>query len=86
MKNDSTLYLIDGSSYIYRAFFAIRRLSNSKGLPTNAVFGFLKMVNKIINDMNPDYISIVFDAKGKNFRHELYSDYKATRKPMDDDL
>jgi DNA polymerase-1 len=86
MKNEGTLYLIDGSSYIYRAFFAIRRLSNSKGLPTNAIFGFVKMVNKVINDLNPEYLSIVFDAKGKNFRHDLYKDYKATRKKMDDEL
>jgi len=86
MKKNSALYLIDGSSYIYRAYFAVRRLSNSKGLPTNAVFGFIKMINKVINDYNPDYLSIVFDAKGKNFRHEMFPDYKATRKKMEDDL
>jgi DNA polymerase-1 len=86
MKNGDTIFLIDGSSYIYRAYFAIRRLSNSKGLPTNATLGFLKMINKVINDYKPGYLSIVYDSKGKNFRHDLYPDYKATRKAMEDDL
>ncbi|MBI5183973.1 MAG: DNA polymerase I [Nitrospinae bacterium] len=81
------LYLIDGSSYIYRAFFAIREyLSNSKGLPTNAIYGFAIMLLKILKEEGPDYLSIVFDAKGKTFREEEYAEYKAHRPSMPEDL
>ena len=81
------LYLIDGSSYIYRAFFAIRQyLSNSKGLPTNAIYGFAIMLLKILREEGPDYLAIVFDAKGKTFREEEYAAYKAHRPSMPDDL
>ncbi len=86
MKNNKTIYLIDGSSYIYRAYFAIRRLSTSEGFPTNAIFGVVKMLNKVVKDYSPQYLSVIYDSKGKNFRHELFPEYKATRKKMEDDL
>ena len=80
------LFLIDGSSYIYRAFFAIPPLTNSKGLPTNAVYGYTSMLIKIIKDHRPDYLAVAFDAKGPTFRHEAYKDYKANRPTMPDEL
>jgi DNA polymerase I len=80
------LYLIDGSSYIYRAYFAIRHLSNSKGFATNAVYGFTNMLLKVVREEKPDHLAVVFDAKGPTFRKEIYSDYKATRVAMPDDL
>ncbi|MFO7554259.1 MAG: DNA polymerase I [Desulfobacterales bacterium] len=86
MKNDKTLYLIDGSAYIYRAYHAIRHLANSKGLPTNAAFGFTRMLIKLIEDRSPEYVVMFFDAKGPTFRHEIYRDYKANRPPMPEDL
>ncbi len=86
MKNDRTLYLIDGSAYIYRAYHAIRSLANSKGLPTNAAFGFTRMLIKLIEDRSPEYVVMFFDAKGPTFRHEIYQDYKANRPPMPEDL
>jgi len=82
----NTIYLIDGSAYIYRAYHAISHLSNSSGLPTNAVFGFTRMLIKLIEDKNPQYLIMVFDSKGPTFRHEKYSQYKANRPPMPDDL
>ena len=75
-----TLYLIDGSNYMFRAFYAIRELSNSKGFPTNAIYGFTTMLMKLLRERKPDYIVIAFDVKGPTFRHEAYNDYKATRK------
>jgi DNA polymerase-1 len=86
MKNDKILYLIDGTAYIYRAYHAIRGLTNSKGLPTNAAFGFTRMLLKLIEDRSPEYIAMLFDAKGPTFRHEIYHDYKANRPPMPEDL
>ncbi len=80
------VYLVDGSSYIHRAFHAIRNLANSKGFPTNAILGFTKMVLKLINDKTPEYLVLVFDAKGPTFRHEIYEDYKANRPPMPEDM
>ncbi len=86
MNNEKTVYLVDGSAYIYRAYHAIRGLSNSKGLPTNAAFGFTRMLIKLIEDRSPEYVAMFFDAKGPTFRHELYRDYKANRPPMPEDL
>ncbi len=86
LKKEKTIYLIDGSAYIYRAYHAIRNLSNSKGLPTNAVFGFSRMLIKLIKDKKPEYVVMFFDAKGPTFRHEIYDLYKANRPPMPDDL
>jgi DNA polymerase-1 len=80
------LFLVDGSNYIYRAFYAIRELSNSKGFPTNAIYGFTTMLMKLCRDYGPDYIAVVFDSKGPTFRHEVYEEYKATRKAMPDNL
>ncbi len=81
-----TLYLIDGTAYIYRAYHAIRNLSNSKGMPTNAIFGFTRMLLKLMADKSPRYVGVFFDAKGPTFRHERYPQYKANRPPMADDL
>ncbi|MBW2179084.1 MAG: DNA polymerase I [Deltaproteobacteria bacterium] len=86
MEEDKKIYLIDGSAYIYRAYHAIRELSNSKGLPTNAVFGFTKMLLKLIEEKSPKYLGMFFDAKGPTFRHEMFEAYKANRPPMPDDL
>jgi DNA polymerase I len=80
------LYLIDGSAYIYRAFHAVRGLVNSKGMPTNAVFGFTRMLIKLIQERRPQYMAMFFDAKGPTFRHAMYSQYKANRPPMPDEL
>ena len=80
------LYLIDGSSYIYRAFHAIRDLRTSKGFPTNAIYGFVGMVLKIIREVKPDYFAIVFDSRGPTFRDELFREYKANRPEMPDEL
>ncbi|MGE5839380.1 MAG: 5'-3' exonuclease, partial [Deltaproteobacteria bacterium] len=85
-REEKTLYLVDGSSYIHRAFHAVRNLSNSKGLPTNAIFGFSRMLLKLLADKKPSHIAVVFDAKGPTFRHELYDQYKATRPPAPEDL
>ena len=85
-QDKETVYLVDGSSYIHRAYHAIKDLSSSKGLPTNAIFGFTRMVLKLLDEKKPKYLAIVFDAKGPTFRHELYEQYKATRPPMPEDL
>jgi DNA polymerase-1 len=81
-----TFFIIDGSSYIYRAFYAIRRLTNSKGMATQAVYGFVTMLLKVMRERKPDYICVVFDAPGPNFRHELSEDYKATRQATPEEL
>ena len=80
------LYLIDGSSYIYRAYFAIRHLSNSKGFATNAVYGFVNMLLKVVREQAPDHLAVVFDARGPTFRKEIYPEYKANRVQMPEDL
>ena len=80
------VYLIDGSAYIYRAYHAVRGLSNSSGLPTNATFGFTRMLIKLMADRSPSHVAMFFDAKGPTFRHERYTEYKANRPPMPDDL
>lgn len=80
------LFLIDGSSYIYRAFFAIPHLSNSKGFPTNAIYGFTNMLLKVLREQAPEYMAIAFDAPGPTFRHEVYGAYKANRPAMPEDL
>jgi DNA polymerase-1 len=86
VEERETIYLVDGSSYIYRAYHAIRDLSNSKGFPTNAILGFTRMMLRLFEDKRPAYLAVVFDTKGPTFRHELYKDYKATRPPMPEDL
>ncbi len=84
--NKKRLFLIDGHSLLYRAYYAIRNLSNSQGFPTNAIFGFLSMMRKLQEKENPTHLGIVFDAKGPTIRHEAFKDYKANRKPMPEDL
>ena len=81
-----TLCLIDGSSYFYRAFFAIRPLTTSKGIHVNAIYGFTTMLLKVLKEIEPDYAAIIFDSAKKTFRNELYSDYKANRTEMPQDL
>ena len=78
--------LVDGSSYLYRAFHALPPLTNSKGEPTGALLGVVNMLHKLIKDEQPDLIAVVFDAPGKTFRDELFEEYKAHRPPMPDDL
>jgi len=85
-KGKRRCFLIDGNSFCYRAYYAVRHLSNSKGQATNAIFGFITMIKKIIKDENPDMLAIAFDLKGPTFRHKRFKDYKVTRKPMPDDL
>lgn len=80
------LFVIDGNSFCYRAFYAIRELANSYGEPTNAVYGFVSMLRKIVKDEKPDYLAIAFDLKGPTFRHKKYEEYKIHRKPMPDAL
>ena len=80
------LLLIDGSSYIYRAFFAIRHLSNSKGFPTNAIYGFTNMLLKVLREEEPEYMAIAFDAPGPTFRNEVFGAYKAHRPSMPENL
>ncbi|MEZ4264835.1 MAG: DNA polymerase I [Myxococcota bacterium] len=80
------LYLVDGSTYIFRAFFAIRSLSSPDGLPTNAVYGFTAMLLKLIRQEKPDALAVVFDKSGRSFRNDLYAPYKAHRPPAPPDL
>ncbi|MCX8109875.1 MAG: DNA polymerase I [Syntrophorhabdaceae bacterium] len=80
------MFLVDGHSYLYRAFYATPHLSNSKGLPTNAIYAFLGMLKKLIKTHTPDILAIVFDSKTPSFREEIFRDYKAQRQPMPDNL
>jgi len=84
--SDQTLYLVDGSSYLYRAFHALPPLSNSRGEPTGAVYGVLNMLLKFLKDEQPTRIAVVFDASGPTFRDALFEQYKAHRPPMPDEL
>ncbi len=86
MADASRLYLVDGSSYLYRAFHALPPFTNSSGEPTGAVFGVVNMIQKFVKDVAPTHIAIVFDAPGRTFRDELFAEYKAHRPPMPDDL
>src|SRR6476620_5169365 len=86
MNQRPDLVLVDGSSYLYRAFNALPPFSNSRGEPTGAVFGVLNMLSKFLKDYDPERIAVVFDAPGKTFRDELFAEYKAHRPPMPDDL
>ncbi len=80
------LFLIDGNSLLYRSYYAIQRLANSAGFPTNAIYGFINTLNKIIEDEKPEYLGIVFDTGAPTLRHQAYRDYKAGRRPMPQDL
>ena len=86
MKTNYQLVLIDGSSYLFRAFHALPSLTSSKGQPTGAIKGVTSMIKKLMHQYPESHIAVVFDAKGKTFRNELYPEYKANRPPMPDDL
>ena len=85
-KKTGQFVLVDGSSYLYRAFHAMPGLTNSRGEPTGAIYGITNMLRKLLADFEPQYIAVVFDAKGKTFRSDLYKEYKANRPPMPDEL
>ncbi|MGB5643559.1 MAG: DNA polymerase I [Gammaproteobacteria bacterium] len=87
-EKDPPVILVDGSSYLYRAFHQpqLQRLSTSKGMPTGAIFGVINMLRKLREQYKPEYMAVVFDARGKTFRHDIYEEYKAHRPPMPDDL
>jgi DNA polymerase-1 len=82
----SEVYLVDGSAYFYRAYHAVRPLSNSSGLPTHAIYGFATILKRIIKEKDPEFLAVAWDTKGPVFRHRLFPDYKANRPPMPDDL
>jgi DNA polymerase-1 len=88
MTNKATkpLVLVDGSSYLFRAFHAMPNLSNSQGEPTGAIYGVVNMIRRLLADYDPEHIAVVFDAKGKTFRNDLYAEYKAHRPPMPQEL
>jgi DNA polymerase-1 len=86
MNAPKRLILVDGSSFLYRAYHALPPLTSPQGLATNAVYGVSNMLKKMLNDYPDDHFAVVFDAPGNNFRHELYDQYKAHRPPMPDDL
>ena len=86
MKTENPIILIDGSYYLYRAFFAMPSLTNSKGEPTGAIYGVTNMIRSLLKQYQPTHIAVVFDAKGGSFRKTLYPDYKATRDAMAEDL
>ena len=75
----NTLFLVDISSFIFRAFYAIRELKNSKGEPTNAVYGVASMMARLIDEARPEFLTVVYDSKEPSFRKEVYSEYKAHR-------
>lgn len=85
-ERPTLLYLIDAHSYVYRAYHAISHLSTSQGLPTNAIFGVTNMLLKVLREKRPEYLAMVFDARGPKFRHALLETYKANRPAMPDDL
>ena len=78
--------IIDGNSLFYRAYYAIKANMNADGMATNAIYGFLNMLYKSIDEFSPDYIAVAFDLGGKTFRHEKFNDYKANRRKTDDAL
>src|SRR5438445_917292 len=80
------LYLVDAMSNIHRAYHAIQRLSTSAGRPTNAVYGFVTMLRKMLREHSPEYLAVAWDGPERTQRHEAYADYKANRAPMQSDL
>ena len=86
MTTEKPLLLVDGSSYLYRAFHALPPLSNRAGEPTGAIYGMVNMLRKLLEEYHPEYIAVVFDAPGKTFRDELFAAYKANRPPMPEEL
>ncbi len=85
-RTQPTVYLVDGSAYIHRAFHAIAPLATKNGLPTNAVFGFINTLLRVIREQEAGYLAVAFDAPGPTFRHEIFADYKANRPSMPDEL
>jgi len=83
---ENPLILVDGSSYLYRAYHAFPPLTNSAGEPTGAMYGVLNMLRSLLLQYQPSHVAVVFDAKGKTFRDELFAEYKSHRPPMPDDL
>ena len=83
---NKTMVLVDGSYYLFRAFHAVRGLSNREGAPTGAIYGVINMIRKHLAEGGPDYFAVIFDAKGRTFRNDLFADYKANRPPMPDEL
>src|SRR5690606_17609191 len=83
---ENPFVLIDGSSYLFRAFHALPPLTNSKGQPTGAIYGVVNMLRKLLNQYKPAHVAVIFDCKEKTFRHEMYPEYKANRTAMPDDL
>lgn len=86
MAQKRRLFLIDGNSYAYRAFYAIKGLSNSRGQATNAVYGFTRLLMKLLREERPDYLAVTFDLPAPTFRHKEFAEYKAQRPVMPDDL
>ncbi|MCW8900844.1 MAG: DNA polymerase I [Gammaproteobacteria bacterium] len=85
-KSNKPFVLVDGSSYLFRAYHAMPGFSNSKGEPTGTVYGVINMIRRLLKDYDPEHIAVVFDAKGKTFRNDMFKEYKANRPPMPDDL
>ncbi len=86
MPEQQTVYLIDGTAQVFRAFYAVQSLSTSQGFPTNAIFGFIRMLTKLIQDESPKYLGVSFDLSGPTFRHEMFEDYKAHRPDTPEEL
>ncbi|HPU29348.1 MAG TPA: DNA polymerase I [Syntrophorhabdaceae bacterium] len=86
LSRSKKIFLVDGHSYLYRAFFATPHLSNSVGLPTNAIYAFINMIKKLIKSHSPDVLAVAFDSKAPSFREEIFKEYKAQRPPMPDNL
>ncbi len=85
---DNTLLIVDGSAFLYRAFLNpnLKKMVTKDGMPTNVIYGVLKMLKKLYKDFSAEFVAIVFDAKGKNFRHEIFPEYKNNRKPMEESM
>jgi len=86
LDSQKTVFLIDGSSFLYRAYYGLRPLHTSKGVPVQAVYSFCRMIRRLIDKFNPAYIALVWDSKGKTKRHEIFEEYKATRQAPPSDL
>lgn len=83
---DKKIVLVDGHSILNRAFYGIPELTNAAGVHTNAVYGFLNILFKILDEEKPDYLTVAFDLKAPTFRHKMFDNYKGTRKPMPEEL
>ena len=81
-----TIYLIDGSSFLYRAYYSLRPLHTPQGVPVQSVFSFCRMIKHLIDQFNPSFVALVWDSRGKTLRHEIYPEYKATRQAAPSDL